>query len=294
MKKSIIIIIAVFFCGISISGDLYSRTPRRLGRVGKINRAKKEIIVASPSAGRTMRMGKKVFVKVGNSVVVMRVTFPMVTIARCKVLPKYQGFLNRVRKNQSVYGYYKGVENQFKKTAKEGEGEAVSRKVPTRSGESSQDAILPLYGVTFGKTTVKELAQLGEKAKDINTRTKKVYDYYKVNNMNFWYNPRTGVSTSIYLVYYKPFPKPWVKLGFNWTMSFNEWKSFLKKRGYIVTVKKGPMVKMWQKHKSFEADLSAKKIIEGVEVKIELDFSYSKGTTVDDKKTIYSFRASSW
>ncbi len=81
-----------------------------IGSVGKIIKGRGEIVVKSKKAGQTIRMGDKMYVRIDGKVAVMEAIFPMQSIAKCRLLPKYRSFLKRLKPNMPVYKYLPAVE----------------------------------------------------------------------------------------------------------------------------------------------------------------------------------------
>ncbi|MCP4137998.1 MAG: hypothetical protein GY754_43950 [bacterium] len=89
-----------------------------LGKIRKINRASGEIIVISSGAKR-IRMGQKLYLKVNNKIVVLRASYPMMTVVKCRLLPGYYKYLGQIKKNTPIYRYKKEIETVVKKTYSE-------------------------------------------------------------------------------------------------------------------------------------------------------------------------------
>ena len=149
-------------------------------------------------------------------------------------------------------------------------------------------AFFPVFGIMLGKTTQSELASLGTRSKNIDSSTKEPYMYYTVNSVNFWYE--NSLADFMYITHYDVLPKQWEDCGFSWDLSYNEWKSMLESRGFIVTVSKTPEVKMYDNRETLSAELTALlKVNEEISVKFKLKFNYGKGgSTVDSKGSVYS------
>ena len=160
---------------------------------------------------------------------------------------------------------------------------------PVSTGElneviKSDVDLFPLYGVTLGKTTVEELARLGEKTISIDKNTGAPYRYYVIRATNFWYNG-AGIAEHIYIargIY--PIPEQWRALGFDWNISYRQWLTLLQRLRYSITVDEPPQVVEYSGHDSFSARISATK----QPLMLTLDFNYNEGTTSDSKKTLYS------
>jgi len=149
-------------------------------------------------------------------------------------------------------------------------------------------AFFPVFGIMLGKTTESELASMGTRSKNIDSSTKEPYMYYTVNSVNFWYE--NSLADFMYITHYDVLPKQWEDCGFSWDLSYNEWKSMLESRGFIVTVSKTPEVKMYDNRETLSAELTALlKVNEEISVKFKLKFNYGKGgSTVDSKGSVYS------
>ena len=144
--------------------------------------------------------------------------------------------------------------------------------------------LLPLYGVTLGKTSVAELARLGTKTISIDRETGSPSRYYVIRGTNFWYN-EAGIAEHIYIargIY--PIPEQWQALGFDWNISYSQWLSLLQRLRYFITVAEPPQIVEYSGHDSFSANIAATK----GPITITLNFNYNEGTTTDSKKTLYS------
>ncbi len=151
--------------------------------------------------------------------------------------------------------------------------------------------LFPLYGVELGTTTVSQLAKLGVKAQDINSRTSKPYDYYKVSGMNFWFDAEKKITTHIYITYSDPMPEQWQNRGFDWQASYNTWRNLFEKKGYKIIDEEQPGHEIYRGSRSFKAEFHAVvPFSERINLSVELDFSYSKISGQNGKGTLYSIR----
>jgi hypothetical protein len=162
---------------------------------------------------------------------------------------------------------------------------ALKRTKGPELRDNSAPDLFPLYGVTLGKTTVKELAKLGKHGSLIDDDTGQPYKYYVIGGMDFWYEAGIAHRTCIYE--HELMPEEWEALGFSWTNSYNTWWATLRKLGFSVRETKKPTVGRFQRHNCLEAELKAKKRT-GVPLEIELRFGKSRGTSVDSPSTLYS------
>jgi len=93
---------------ISKVGNIHSETGS-IGTIGNIDRSSGEVVI-NINSGTMVEMGDLIFVRLSNGVAVLRVTFPMQTTAKCKLLPQHKKLINRIGKGTDVYRYYRGVE----------------------------------------------------------------------------------------------------------------------------------------------------------------------------------------
>ncbi len=149
-------------------------------------------------------------------------------------------------------------------------------------------SFFPLYGVTLGETTIAELEQIGVKAKDFDS-DKKLYKYYTVKDMRFWYSNQ--ITDHIYMTYTDPLPKQWQNCGFDWSLSYNEWITLFEKLDFFISIIKQPAKEWYNGTRTLSAEfIATKKISVKISISFELDFNYSKKTSVDSKSTLYSLR----
>jgi len=94
--------------------------------------------------------------------------------------------------------------------------------------------LFPLFGVTLGKTTVDEIARLGQRTPSIDESTGEPYHCYRVLGCSFWYNEETSVVNSIYIRRRESMPGKWAELGFSWEKSSSEWFETLRRLGFSV------------------------------------------------------------
>lgn len=151
------------------------------------------------------------------------------------------------------------------------------------SPRSTTPSLFPLFGIALGKTSKDEIAKIGRK-----TTSGKGPICYQVKGIDFWYDEGSNSANFMYLVEsLTDIPESWQELGFRWEKSYDEWLSVLEDLEYSIKVKERPHTKQWQGHDSFSARVIAEK--SGMYPhSIELNFSYSEGTTTGSAKTLYS------
>ncbi len=222
---------------------------------------------------------------------------------------KFNLFVNRVEQNIQKYIDVKDVTISFTKKSEpvhlesesnlkkgkplkkkeskriKGKEEPVEVKAPKTEGKCS---FFPLYGVTLGKTTVKELEEKGTRARDRDDKGKK-YKYYTVNDMRFWYND--DGANHIYITYTDPIPQQWEACGLDWNLSYNEWLELFEKLGFFISIVKRPKKEWYQGKMTLVAQFNAsKKITNDVTLSFEIYFNYSQKTSVKANGTVYSLR----
>jgi ankyrin repeat protein len=93
----IIILIAAFL--ITTSAGLQSQS---ISKVVEIDKAGKLIVVKNPS-GKPFHMGKRLHIFVGDTTVTMEVTFPMMTVSKCRIFSNFSGYFGKIRNGMDVY-----------------------------------------------------------------------------------------------------------------------------------------------------------------------------------------------
>jgi hypothetical protein len=218
-------------------------------------------------------------------------------------LPQKQGIVNVEQKfrtfvdkvEQSLHKFMELSEIAISFIKKDGnsgslqnsEESITSSSVAKRKGEQ-KCIFFPLYGVMLGETKVSELAKLGNRAKDYDS-DKKLYKYYTVKDMRFWF---TGdIADYMYITYTDPIPQQWRSCGFDWNLSYSKWLTLLEKLGFFISVAKNPVKEWYNGKRSLSAEiLATKRINPYTSIIFELDFSYSQITSLDAQGTLYSIR----
>jgi len=83
-----------------------------IGKISEINKNSGEVTVSSAKAAESIRMGDFLYIRIKGKVVMMKATFPMMTVAKCRLLPGYGKYLKEISKNSPVFAYVKGVEKE--------------------------------------------------------------------------------------------------------------------------------------------------------------------------------------
>jgi len=109
-KKSIFCIWAALLAAGLLQAPLFSADGELLGKIGSVNQSTGEIIVQSPNAGQKIFMGSRLYVRIGGRVVIMTATFPMQTVAKCRLIPGNGQYLKKLDRGLPVYLYVPDVE----------------------------------------------------------------------------------------------------------------------------------------------------------------------------------------
>jgi len=142
--------------------------------------------------------------------------------------------------------------------------------------------LFPLFGVIVGQTTVQELARLGKK--DTSSYN---FHLYTINEISFWYNERTGLSSHVSFPYVIAMPQKWQDSGFSWERSYNGWIELANIFGWEVKVTKNPTLVKKYGRDYFNAELELYCVQNGIQYRIELQFD-REGTSVNATNTLYS------
>lgn len=141
----------------------------------------------------------------------------------------------------------------------------------------------PVYGVTLGKTTVKEADKLSYTKKASNKKAR------YVNDLAFWDHDEDGVFEEIYMTKYEKMPEKWQnELGIYWDLSYDEWIDLLQKLGFKIEVKSPPKKEKYDGKDSFSAAMEA--ISTDNTIRLRLNFNYNRngGTRTSSKGTLYA------
>ncbi len=87
-----------------ISSVLYS-DGGRIGKVYTVSPARGEVVVSLSKDTKAVRMGSKMYLKLGERVVVMKAVFPMQTVVKCSLEKKYRPEIGRIKKGMPVFAY---------------------------------------------------------------------------------------------------------------------------------------------------------------------------------------------
>ena len=156
--------------------------------------------------------------------------------------------------------------------------------VPMGGPSSALDDFFPLFGVTLGKTTWKDVKDMGykvEKTDDSPSRNVNIED------VDFWDHEGEGLFTSIYWTYDEvDFPPLWKSKDFDWSHSFDEWMAVFKNLGFSTKVNY-IKTKKYNKRDTLSAEFEALSP-DGI-LNFTMDFNYGEdGCSTSSPKTLYS------
>ncbi len=111
LKRKITISISIFII-LTAGAVLRSQTEgEKIGEIKQLVMKTGEVIVGSPTAGSDITMGDLLYIRIEKKIVLLRATFPMQTIAKCKAEGKNHALWTKAVIGMSVYRYKKGIEN---------------------------------------------------------------------------------------------------------------------------------------------------------------------------------------
>ena len=109
MNKKIIILTSLIISLSSIAVLLYSKDGQKIGTIKEINSASREILVSLESGSAPVKMGDRIYVRINEKPVIMKSTFPMMTVTKCKLEEDYQKLITQLKPGMQVFMYEKGV-----------------------------------------------------------------------------------------------------------------------------------------------------------------------------------------
>jgi hypothetical protein len=105
----------IMFCAILIYGlPLSAQSGEILGKISRIDAAKNVVVISSPRAAEKFVLGDRLVVRVGNDRIILRVVFPMMTLAKCSVDQSSAGKIGMLAVGQSVYRFKNGERHKVK------------------------------------------------------------------------------------------------------------------------------------------------------------------------------------
>ncbi len=103
MKHRIKVILALIVF-LTTEGFLYAKDGMYIGKIHSLNRGSRELVV-NVENGNNYHIGDTIYVRTEDSIAVMEVTFPMMTVLKCRLLKDYHKSFNKIEKGMSVFLY---------------------------------------------------------------------------------------------------------------------------------------------------------------------------------------------
>jgi hypothetical protein len=162
----------------------------------------------------------------------------------------------------------------------------TSKPLQNTQYNKADDSFFPIYGITLGKTTIKEIAHLGYKCKRFELDGEDMRSgYCDAETLTFWDHDDDRIVESIYITNYSKMPDKWIQnFGFNWRLSYNEWIKLFKKLGFTIDTTKPPVTEVYSERNTLSADFIATS--QKYNLSFDLDFDY--GNDDDDGYTVNS------
>ena len=184
---------------------------------------------------------------------------------------------------------YQGMltENQEEETVEDVLVEDVNddNEVKTTNDDNSSinNDFFPLFGVTLGKTTWKQVEDMGYEVKIWEKGPDRLC---KVEGVAFWDHKGKGVFTSFYWTRDdSDFPPLWKSKGFSWDISYDEWIQVFENLGFKLTVTKQPIQSEFSGHKTLSAEFEAVSPDKLLEFTMEFDYG-ENGYLTSSPKTL--------
>lgn len=142
----------------------------------------------------------------------------------------------------------------------------------------------PIYGVTLGKTTWRQVEEMGykvEKSKDNSSRNTTIEKAY-ICDLN-----GKGVFNWMLLLQYNTIPPLWKSKGFSWNLSYEEWVALFNKMGFDIKVTKQPTQIESSGRMYLSAEFEALTSDRNLLFKMEFGYGYD-GYYTSSPKTLFS------
>lgn len=156
---------------------------------------------------------------------------------------------------------------------------------------SAINDFFPLFGVTLGKTTWKDVEDMGY---DVNIWKNGPKRYTFINGVTFWDHKGEGVFANLYWTRSwrgNEMPSLWEANGFSWDYSYEEWLEVFQKLGYAITVREEPSKKEWDGRTVLSAKFDA--LSPDSTLEFDMDFDYGEdGHTTSSPNTLYGIKVS--
>jgi len=139
----------VIFVMFIVKASVFAADGVNIGKISEINKISGEVTVASSKAGESIRMGDFLYIRIKGKTVLMKATFPMMTVAKCRLLPGYGKYLKEIPKNSPVFAYVKGIEKES--DAAELQKSGSSKELAMLCGKHINSSNIKKYMKQLGK-----------------------------------------------------------------------------------------------------------------------------------------------
>lgn len=181
------------------------------------------------------------------------------------------------------------VESQTLYISSKKQSSSEVNKLDNQYYVSSHSNIFTTYGTTLGVTNYDMARELGYEVIQYKDGCS---HYCDVKGLTYWDHNCDGIFEDIYFTRSAVesshlMPPSWKeKMGFDWSLSYNEWIETLKRLGYKIEITEKPSLKKFLGHKCFSAELYATK--EMIKIKFDFSYSYEYGNDENSRSTLFS------
>lgn len=168
-----------------------------------------------------------------------------------------------------------------------GGSSAVAAQGPSRQS-SSAGALFPLEGIVLGETSRAQLEAAGHHA------SAQYPDYYHIetgNGTNLFCVGSDNVVYKMSTILKGDVPPQWIKAGFDPSMSYDEWMSLFRSKGYTIDVKRAPSVGQYNGRSCLDARFVATDNSSGMRFDMEFKYGneHGEGYTTASKNSLFYF-----
>lgn len=175
---------------------------------------------------------------------------------------------------ESVTEYYNGENSTITNTG-------------STSNSSDVSKFFPIYGLTLGKSTTRDMKAKGHVVKTVDSGGQ----YCDVKSLTFWDHDGDNIFESMYITDSDVLPELWEDgLGINWGLSYNQILSKFKNLGYVIEIDKAPITREYNGRKTLSADVTATSADGHLEFEFDFDYGNSNGEgySVNSSYSLYS------
>ncbi len=146
-------------------------------------------------------------------------------------------------------------------------------------------AFFPLWGITLGKTSWKDMEDLGNKVEIWEKGPSRTADSHGVD---FWDHKGEGKFTSLHWGHFRAdFPSSWKSNGFSWDNSYDEWIKTFIRLGYEVNIRKQPISRLYSGREVLEAECYFVSLDRKLEFRLHFGYG-SNGHLKSSPKTLFT------